>query len=95
MHLIRLAKEAAKKDSRSRVAADRQRRSPALATPRKKWMMTVDEAAERLSVDGQTVRNLIDEGKLHAIDVGGGCERKFWRIPLTAIERLERMRNLE
>jgi excisionase family DNA binding protein len=56
-----------------------------------KLWFTVDEAAKQLNVNDQTIRNLIDEGKLHAIDIGGG-KRKFWRLPLSAIERFERAR---
>ncbi len=46
----------------------------------------VGEVAERLEVDQQQVRDLIEEGKLHAIDIGGGG-RKFWRIPVASLEK--------
>ena len=35
-------------------------------------VLYLNEVAERLKVGEQTVRDLIEEGKLHAIDVGGG-----------------------
>jgi len=55
-------------------------------------VLTAEQVAERLGIGAQSVRDLIDEGKLHAIDVGGGS-RKFWRIPVTSIERFERERS--
>ena len=55
-------------------------------------MLYVGEVAERLQVDEQHVRDLIEEGKLHAIDAGGGG-RKFWRIPVTSWERFMKARS--
>jgi excisionase family DNA binding protein len=63
----------------------------ALLFPGRK-MLYVSEVAERLNVDDQQVRDLIEEGKLHAIDVGGGG-RKFWRIPVTSFERFLKERS--
>jgi excisionase family DNA binding protein len=55
-------------------------------------VLYVSEVAERLEIGEQSVRDLIEEGKLHAIDVGGGS-RKFWRIPVTAFERFVKERS--
>ena len=49
----------------------------------------VSECAKRLGVTEQRVLNLIDEGRLAAINVGLG-ERRFWRIPMTEVDRLKR-----
>ena len=46
----------------------------------------VSEVAEKLRITEQHVRNLIDEGKLLAINVGTN-ERKFWRIPVEEYDR--------
>jgi len=46
----------------------------------------VSEVAEKLRITEQHVRNLIDGGKLLAINVGTN-ERKFWRIPVEEFER--------
>lgn len=63
----------------------------ALLFPGRK-MLYVGEVAERLQLTEHAVRDLIDEGKLHAIDVGGSS-RKFWRIPVTAFERFIKERS--
>lgn len=55
-------------------------------------MLTVEEVAEQLSVDDQHVRNMIDEGSLDAINIGTG-QRKFWRIPAAALDRLLKQRS--
>jgi len=55
-------------------------------------VLYVGEVAERLDMSEQQVRDLIDEGKLHAVDVGSGG-RKFWRIPMTAFERFLKTRS--
>lgn len=46
----------------------------------------VSEVAEKLRITEQHVRNLIDEGKLRAVNVGTN-DRKFWRIPMEEYER--------
>lgn len=63
----------------------------ALLFPGRKTLY-VAEVAERLSMDDQQVRDLIDEGKIHAIDIGGGT-RKFWRIPVSSFERFLKERS--
>src|SRR5438105_851202 len=63
----------------------------ALLFPGRK-MLYVKEVAERLGADEDDVRSLIEEGKLHAVDVGGGG-RKFWRIPVTSFERFLKQRS--
>jgi excisionase family DNA binding protein len=49
-------------------------------------VLYVGEVAERLDISEQHVLDLIDEGRLLAINIGGGT-RKFWRIPVEAYER--------
>lgn len=62
----------------------------ALLFPGRK-VLYVAEVAERLEVTERHVRDLIDEGKLGAINIGGG-EMKFWRIPVTEFEKFLRKR---
>jgi excisionase family DNA binding protein len=58
----------------------------AAAIPNGRKVLLVVEVAKLLAVTEQHILNLIDEGKLAAIDVG--CRgRHFWRIPVTAYER--------
>ena len=52
---------------------------------RQSAVFTVAEAAARLGVPDLQVRNLIEEGKLLAVNVGLGS-RKVWRIPVNAVE---------
>jgi len=54
--------------------------------------LTVHEAAGQLRVSLQQVRDLIEEGKLRAINVGTGT-RKFWRIPVDSFEAFKRKRD--
>lgn len=42
-------------------------------------LLTEEQAAAELQVDRRTVRRLIESGRLHAIDVGGG-RRSHYRI---------------
>jgi excisionase family DNA binding protein len=56
---------------------------PSIAFPPDRRMLTVAEVAERLRVTDQHVLDLIDEGQLQAINIGG-ANRKFWRIPVEA-----------
>lgn len=46
------------------------------------------EVADRLAVSEGHIIDLIDEGKLRAIDMGGQHEggRRLWRIPVEAYE---------
>ena len=54
---------------------------------------TVAEVAERLKVDEQHVRDLIDEGEMAAVNIGNG-KRKRWRVAREELERFkERRRN--
>ena len=46
-------------------------------------VLYVGEVAAKLQVTEQHVLDLIDEGQLRAINIGGGT-RKFWRIPIEA-----------
>lgn len=51
--------------------------------PRDRKVLMVSEVAARLEVTEQHVHDLIAEGKLQAIDVGGGSKR-YWRVPIEA-----------
>jgi len=55
-------------------------------------VLYVSEVAKRLEVTEQHILNLIEEGKLQAIDIGGGS-RHFWRIPVPALETFMRERS--
>jgi excisionase family DNA binding protein len=56
-------------------------------------VLYVSEVAEKLNVTEQHVLNLIEEGKLLAVNIGIGG-RKFWRIPVEAYEKyLQENRN--
>ena len=58
---------------------------PSLAFPKDRTVLYVAEVAMKLRVTEQHVLDLIEEGKLQAINVGGN-DRKFWRIPVEAYE---------
>ena len=62
----------------------------ALLFPGRK-MLYVAEVAERLQVTDRHVIDLIQEGKIGAIDVGGGL-RNFWRVPVTEFEKFLKKR---
>lgn len=49
-------------------------------------MLTVTETARELAVTEQHVQDLIEEGRINAVNVGGGT-RKFWRVPTGELER--------
>jgi len=51
-------------------------------------MLKVDEVAERLRVNPETVRNWLRAGTLKGTRLGG--KRAGWRIPLSEVERVER-----
>lgn len=53
---------------------------------RERKMLRVEAAARDLGVSKQEVRGLIEEGKLHAVDVGSG-EKKYWRIFASSVAR--------
>jgi excisionase family DNA binding protein len=55
------------------------------AAPEARAVLRVAECAEKLGVSREHIIDLIDEGKLRAIDVGGGS-RHFYRIPIEAFE---------
>ena len=46
----------------------------------------VQEVAKVLSCADQHVLDLIDEGRLLGINIGGG-ERKHWRVPVESFQR--------
>lgn len=54
--------------------------------PADRKVLTVAEVAARLDVTEQHVRDLIEEGKIQALDVGGGGNR-YWKIPVEGYEK--------
>lgn len=46
-------------------------------------VLMVAEVAAKLRITEQHVIDLIDEGRLRAINIGGG-DRRYWRIPVEA-----------
>jgi len=55
-------------------------------------MLYVSEVAQRLEVTDQHVLDLIDEGQIGAVNIGGG-QRKFWRVPATEFEKFLKSRS--
>ncbi|MCU0785655.1 MAG: helix-turn-helix domain-containing protein, partial [Verrucomicrobia bacterium] len=55
-------------------------------------VLYVYEVAEKLRITREHVSSLIEEGKLEAIDAGGGS-RKSWRIPVQAYEKFLQARH--
>jgi excisionase family DNA binding protein len=70
---------------------DQQLDFDALMFPGRK-MLYISEVADRLQVTERHVRDLIDEGKLGAINIGGG-NLKHWRVPTTEFEKFLRARS--
>ena len=56
-------------------------------------MMTLDQVAERLSTSTATVRRLIANRKLKAVDIGTGGERGNQRLRLMMQSRERRSKN--
>src|SRR5262245_33667991 len=52
-------------------------------------VLTVNELSARWGTSGQHILDLIEEGKLQAIDIGGST-RRFWRIPFEATAAFEK-----
>lgn len=52
-------------------------------------VLCVAEVAQKLHITEHQVRNLIEVGKLGAINIGSN-ERKHWRIPVDEYERFLR-----
>jgi excisionase family DNA binding protein len=52
------------------------------------YVFRVGEVARRLGCSDVHVIDLIEEGKIEAIDVGSGG-RKYWRVPREALERYQ------
>ena len=63
-----------------------------LAFPEDRTVLYVGEVALKLRVTEQHVLDLIDEGQLIAVNVGG-AGRKFWRIPVEAYDAFLARRN--
>lgn len=49
--------------------------------------LTVDQVAKCLNCDNRTVRRLIENHKLHAVDIGNGKQNKQYRIPIVELAR--------
>lgn len=62
---------------------------PALVQFERRELLLVAEIAHTLRVSPQHVIDLIEEGWLQGINIGGkNCSaRKFWRVPLINFER--------
>ena len=58
---------------------------PSLAFPKDRTVLYVAEVAMKLRGTEQHVLDLIEEGQLQAVNVGGN-DRKFWRIPVEAYD---------
>lgn len=54
--------------------------------PSDRKILRVAEVARLLDVTEQHVHDLIEEGAIQALDVGGGGQKRFWRIPREAYE---------
>lgn len=56
--------------------------------PQAQSPLTVEECAKRLGISSRHVSDLIEEGKLRAVNVAGAnaTHRKFWRVPVEALE---------
>jgi excisionase family DNA binding protein len=52
--------------------------------PKDRTVLCVAEVAMKMRVTEQHVLDLIEEGKIQAINIGGGG-RNFWRIPVELI----------
>ncbi len=60
---------------------------PSLAFPRDRTVLYAQEVAGKLRCDVRHVYDLIDEGKLRAINIAGGnnnTDRRFIRMPVEA-----------
>ncbi|HXG49096.1 MAG TPA: helix-turn-helix domain-containing protein [Methylomirabilota bacterium] len=55
-------------------------------------VLLVSEVAAKLRVTEQHVLDLIEEGQLQAINIGG-ADRKYWRIPVEAWRAFTRSRH--
>jgi len=60
--------------------------SPDLLFSKERSVLLVSEISKKLGLTDQHVLNLIEEGKLIALNVGGGS-RNFWRVPMEAYEK--------
>jgi excisionase family DNA binding protein len=63
-----------------------------LSFPKDRTILNVHEVAQCLRVSHQHVVDLIDEGRLEAVNIGstGVQGRKYYRIPVEAFERYVR-----
>jgi hypothetical protein len=55
-------------------------------------MLYVFEVADAWQISVRQVRDLIDEGKLHAINIAGknSTAAKYWRVPVSAYDAFVR-----
>lgn len=59
----------------------------------KRTVLYVSEVAEKIGVTEQHVIDLIEEGQLGAVNVGGTINgRKYWRIPVAEYEKFLKQR---
>ena len=55
--------------------------------------LTVEQTAERLNVTDRTIRNMIVRGSLPgSYRIDPQMPKSPWRVPLTAVERIEQQR---
>ena len=66
-------------------AADDQLEFASIAFPADRKVLRVAEVAASLDISEEHVLDLIDEGKLQAVNIGGH-ERRYWRIPIEAYQ---------
>lgn len=59
---------------------------------RDRSLLYLHEVAKLLLVTRRHIKDLIDEGHLAGVNVGGGSH-KHWRVPLTEVRRFLRSRN--
>ena len=48
--------------------------------------LTVQQVADKLQLDDSHVRDLIEEGEIHAVNIGTTV-RKHWRVPRAELDR--------
>lgn len=68
------------------------RPDPTSQTGTGKSVLKAAQTAVRLGLTYEEVIGLIDQGQLHALDVGNGRGRRQYRILVSSIERYESLR---
>jgi hypothetical protein len=69
---------------------------PSLAFPKERRVLYVFEVAEMLRITERHVIDLIEEGKIKALNIAGAnsTDRKFYRIPVESYESFIRVNTL-